>query len=223
MSRSLSTWVTDPVLLREALTHSSYVAEHPRQPFNERLEFLGDAVVWLVVAEALYTRHPDWDEGRLTRARARVVSQPGLAQAARRIRLGDSLRLGRGEQATGGRDKPSLLADALEAVAGAAFLSGGLPAATDLLITALGEMLDSPETEAAERDPKSALVERLAARGEEPVYTLVQASGPDHDKCFTVQVTAGPLLRAEGRGRSKKAAEQAAAASLLATFGPESS
>ena len=221
MSLSLSTWVSDPDLLREALTHSSYVAEHPGRPFNERLEFLGDAVVGLVIAELLYRRHPDWDEGRLTRARARLVSQPGLAEAARRIHLGDHLRLGRGEQSTGGRHKPSLLADAMEAVAGAAFLSGGLSAATDLLITALGELVDSPETRAARRDPKSQLIERLAVTGEEAVYKVLSASGPDHEKSFTVKVSAGPALAAEGRGRSKKAAEQEAAAALLEALGPE--
>lgn len=215
MTRSLNGWVSDPALLEEALTHSSYVSEHKGRPFNERLEFLGDAVVGLVVADALYSRHPEWDEGRLTRARARVVSQAGLAEAGRRMNLGSHLRLGKGEEQSGGRDKPSLISDAMEALAGAAFLSGGLTVARDLVLEALGDLLDSPETEAACRDAKTRLAERLILEGREPVYTVVGESGPDHQKCFTVKVAAGPDEGAEGQGRSKKDAEQKAAEALL--------
>jgi ribonuclease-3 len=221
MNRSLSEWVPDPALLHEALTHSSYVSEHRGSAFNERLEFLGDAVVGLVVAEALYARHPDWDEGRLTRARARVVSQAGLVEAGRRLNLGAQLRLGKGEEQSGGRNKPSLLADAMEAVAGASFLAAGLPVARDLVLTALGDVLDSPETEAAQRDPKTSLAERLIKEGLEPTYTVVAESGPDHQKSFTVRVDAGPRRTAEGQGRSKRDAEQRAAEALLRSLGDQ--
>jgi len=212
VNRSLNRWVPDAALLEEALTHSSYAHESGRSGrYNERLEFLGDAVVGLVVAEALFARHPDWDEGRLTRARAAVVSQPTLAEAGRRLGLGGHLRLGRGEEQTGGRNKPSLLADALEAVIGAAFLAGGWENARDLALEALGFALDSPDVAEAPRDYKTRLAERLRQDGLQPVYVVVEESGPDHAKLFTVALTVGGQEWARGRGHSKKEAEQQAA------------
>jgi ribonuclease-3 len=214
VNRSLSHWVPDTALLEEALTHSSYAHESGRSGrYNERLEFLGDAVVGLVVAEALFARHPDWDEGRLTRARAAVVSQPTLAEAGRRLGLGELLRLGRGEEQTGGRDKPSLLADALEAVVGAAFLARGWDNARGLALEALGFALDSPDVAEAPRDYKTRLAERLRQDGLQPVYVVVGESGPDHNKQFTVALTVAGHEWARGTGHSKKEAEQQAARS----------
>ncbi len=219
MSPSLSQWIPDPALLQEALTHSSYAHESGRSGrFNERLEFLGDAVVGLVVTEALYVRHPDWDEGRLTRARAAVVSQPTLAEAARRLGLGGRLRLGRGEEQTGGRHKPSLLCDAMEAVVGAAFLAGGLDAARQLVLSALTFALESPQAQAAPRDHKTRLAEQMRVRGVDPHYTVIAESGPEHQKHFTVAVRVGDRELGQGSGRSKKEAEQRAAAAALAVL-----
>ena len=200
-------------LLRQALTHSSYANETGEGEANERLEFLGDAVLDLALADILFQRYPDRDEGELSKIRAVVVSRPVLAQAARRLGLGEHLRLGKGEEGAGGRDRPSILAAALEALLGAVFLTHGYPQARELVDNLLGNEI---ERYAAERsqDYKS-LLQQLGQRrfGTLPAYSLVEQEGPEHDKVFTVAVELGGS-QAVGRGRSKKEAEQAAAKRL---------
>ena len=196
-----------------ALTHSSYANETGEGESNERLEFLGDAVLDLALADILYRRFPDRDEGELSKIRAVVVSRPVLAQAARRLGLGEHLRLGRGEERVGGRDRPSILAAALEALLGAVFLAHGYPRARALAEELLGEEV---ARYAAERSPdyKSLLQELGQKRyGVLPAYNVVESTGPEHEKVFTVAVELGGS-KAIGRGRSKKEAEQAAAKRL---------
>lgn len=205
-------FVPDGRLLREALTHSSFAHEQgTATPHNERLEFLGDAVVGLVVAEALYQEHPDWDEGRLTQTRAAIVCEATLARAARQLGLGSELALGRGEERTGGREKPSLLADAFEAVAAAAFLAGGIDAARGLVREALAFALENPAEHGAGHDFKTRLAERLRKSGRDPVYRVLEESGPDHQKHFVIGIFVDGVELARGGGRSKKEAEQEAA------------
>ncbi len=211
----------NPAMLERALTHSSRRAETKPDPSadpsaqrdNERLEFLGDSVLNLLVAEALLQSFPDWTEGELSKARARLVSSASLSAAARRLRLGDFLRLGRGEEKTGGRDKPAMLADAFEAVLAALFLDGGLDAARRVV---QHTVLEEPMARAAhllrQTDFKSALQEFLQQRGEHtPVFRVVAEQGPDHRKIFVVEVSVEGRPLASASGSSKKEAEQAAA------------
>jgi len=200
----------DPELLSLALTHRSYAYEAGGIPHNERLEFLGDSVLGQAVTVRLFTAHPDLDEGELAKRRASVVSTVALAEVARGIGLGSFLLLGRGEQQTGGRDKDSILADTMEAVIGATYLSAGPDAATALVLRLVEPLLQDPERYGAAMDPKTSLQE-LAARNalSPPVYSI-EASGPDHDRVFTASVTVGDLTAA-GSGTSKKQAEMAAA------------
>lgn len=199
-------------LLRDALTHRSFANEHPaRAPNdNERLEFLGDAVVGFIVASLLYERFPDATEGELTRRRADLVCESGLTEVALEIDLAPALRLGKGEEKSGGRDKPRLLSSALEAVIGAVHIDGGADAAF-----ALGERLFRSRLardEAGERDSKSRLQELVQARsGEIPHYQLLRSAGPDHDRRFFVSLQVEGDELAQGVGRSKLAAEQEAA------------
>jgi ribonuclease-3 len=212
--------VPDGDLLKTALTHSSYAHEvGGAVAFNERLEFLGDAVVQLAVTDWLYRRHPEWGEGRLSEARASVVRESSLAKASRRLGLGRRLRLGRGEALTGGRDKPSLLADAFEAVVGACYLSMGVEGAAKMVVAALQDALDASEH--LRRDYKTLLAERVIRTGSVPRYQVVEESGPEHDKRFTVSVCWGGAEQGRGSGRSKKEAEQAAAAAAWGQLSPE--
>lgn len=200
----------DAELLRRALTHRSYAYENGGAPHNERLEFLGDAVLGQAVTVQLFTEHPDLDEGELAKRRASVVSTVALAEVARSIGLGEHLLLGRGEELTGGRDKDSILADTMEALIGATFISAGPDAATALVLRLTMPLLADPERHGAAMDPKTSLQE-LAARGGlgAPEY-VVDSSGPDHARVFLATVTVGSLS-ASGEGTSKKAAEVAAA------------
>jgi ribonuclease-3 len=197
-------------LLSLALTHRSYAYEQGQIPHNERLEFLGDSVLGQAVTVRLYTEHPDLDEGSLAKRRAAVVSTVALADVARRIGLGEHILLGRGEQLTGGKDKDSILADTLEAIIGATYLSVGPDAATALVLRLIEPLFTDPDRYGAAMDPKTSLQE-LAARRQAgaPVYSLA-STGPDHDRRFTATVTAGDIT-AEGTGTSKKQAEAAAA------------
>ncbi|MET2012435.1 ribonuclease III [Microbacterium chocolatum] len=200
----------DPELLSLALTHRSWAYENGQGPHNERLEFLGDSVLGQAVTVFLYTRHPELDEGSLAKRRAAVVSTLALAEVARGIDLGAHVKLGRGENQTGGRDKDSILADTTEALIGATYLSAGPEAATALVLRLLEPLLADPERYGAAVDPKTALQEaaaRLAAAA--PMYS-VTAQGPDHDRTFTAVVEVAGI-RSEGIGRSKKHAEMAAA------------
>lgn len=200
-----------------AVTHKSYVNESTQSlPDNERLEFLGDAVVDLVVAEALMQAHVDAPEGVLSRVRAGLVCSRSLAEIARALRLGELLRLGRGEELSGGREKESLLADIYEAVVGAVYLDLGLPAARRLVTTHFGDRLAVLELPIAERDHKTMLQEHTQRSSHQtPVYRVENESGPDHDKKFTVAVSVGDVVLARAVGRSKKQAERNAAGLAL--------
>lgn len=200
----------DAELLELALTHRSYAYEHGQIPHNERLEFLGDSVLGLAVTEMLFTTHPDLDEGALAKRRASVVSTVALAEVARGIGLGSHLRLGRGEELTGGRDKDSILADTMEAVFGATYLSAGSDAATELVLRLTAPLLADPERYGAAMDPKTSLQELAARLGATPPLYTVEADGPDHHRIFTATVTVGDLA-CTGEGTSKKTAEMAAA------------
>ncbi|WP_153398089.1 ribonuclease III [Ornithinicoccus halotolerans] len=202
----------DEALLRRALTHRSYAYENGNLPHNERLEFLGDSVLGLVVTDALYGSHPDLPEGQLAKLRAAVVNSRALAEVARAIGLGDYVLLGRGEEATGGRDKPSILADTTEALIGCVYLSVGLEAATVLVHHLLDPVMAASAELGAGLDWKTSLQEVVAEVGLPAPEYLVEAEGPDHDKVFTARAIAGSEDLGTGTGRSKKAAEQQAAA-----------
>ena len=202
----------DAERLELALTHRSYAYEHGGIPHNERLEFLGDSVLGQAVTVMLFTTHPELDEGQLAKRRASVVSTVALAEVARGIDLGSHLLLGRGEEQTGGRDKDSILADTMEAVIGATYLSAGPDAATELVLRLTRPLLDDPERYGAAMDPKTSLQELAARIGATPPVYGVVASGPDHDRRFTATVVVGDV-RMNGLGSSKKTAEMAAALS----------
>lgn len=192
------------------MAHRSWCAEHGGQLSNERLEFLGDAVLGWVVADIAFRTFPDHSEGKLSELRKSVVNADALADVARRIGLGSHVLLGRGEAQAGGADKTSILSDAMEAVIGAVYLDGGMTAAHDLVSRLFGERLSASATELDRQDFKTQLQE-LAARDELiPVYA-VSSSGPDHAKVFDAVVSLDGVERGQGTGRSKKLAEQAAA------------
>jgi len=205
-----------------ALTHKSWVNEHQGEgiPDNERLEFLGDAVIDLAVSHRLMERFPDASEGSLSRLRASIVDESGLAGVARQLDLGSLLRLGRGEERTGGRTKTSLLADALEAVIAAVYLDGGLPRVLVLVDRLFGEALDRAGTPPANRDYKTQLQEAShVVLGGVPRYKVVGEEGPDHAKIFTVELSIGDRAVSRARGRTKKEAEQQAARVALEDLG----
>ena len=201
----------EPGLLEQALTHRSYAYEHGGLPTNERLEFLGDSVLGLVVTDALYTTHPDLAEGQLAKLRASVVNTRALAAVARGLQLGRWLRIGRGEQVTGGRDKNSILADTMEALIGAVYLDRGIVGATAMVRALFDPLMDAAATQGAALDWKTALQELMAARGLGVPDYCIGESGPDHAKQFTAEVLVEGEPRGDGAGRSKKEAEQQAA------------
>ena len=201
----------DPELLVLALTHRSFAHEAGGIPTNERLEFLGDTVLGLVVTEALYRRHPDLSEGELAKMRAATVSQRSLASIARHLELGRFVLLGKGEMRTRGFDKDSILSDTVEALIGAAYLSHGLETTRELVHRLVDSTLAKAADLGAGLDWKTSLQEAVAERGlGAPQYDVV-AEGPDHARVFHAQVTAGPVVGL-GEGTAKKHAEQAAAA-----------
>lgn len=202
-------------LLERALTHRSYANERGLPEHNERLELLGDAVLGLVATEWLYRYHPELPEGDLSKRKSYLVSAPALAGFASRLGLGRALRLGVGEERSGGRDKPSLLADALEAVLAAVYLDGGLAPVRRIVAPFLeGVVEERPRV--LESDAKTRLQEELQARGWDlPEYCTVQEEGPDHAKRFTVECRVRERSAGRGEGRSKKVAEQRAAAEAL--------
>ncbi|WP_122261490.1 ribonuclease III [Ornithinimicrobium cerasi] len=201
----------DEALLLRALTHRSYAYENDGVPHNERLEFLGDAVLGVVVTDTLYRSHPDLPEGRLAKLRAAVVNSRALAEVGRAVGLGEFVLLGKGEQTTGGRDKSSILADTTEAVIGCVYLSAGMPAADALIHHLLDPLMRRSAALGAALDWKTSLQE-VAATGEMgvPEYRA-QSEGPDHDKSFTAEVVIDEEVVGTGQGRSKKGAEQRAA------------
>ena len=205
---------SDPSLLDTALTHPS--REDVRSNY-QRLEFLGDAVVELAVSQYLYRRYPQAPEGHLTRARAALVKEGSLAEAARSLAIGPEIRMGPGEARGGGRDKPSILSDVMEAVIGAVYLDGGAEAAFSLVYRALGPALEKGLK--IDTDYKTRLQEYVQSRGmATPTYRQLSRSGPDHDPVFEMQVLCGDQVLSQGRGRSKQAAQQAAAKGALEGF-----
>jgi len=198
--------------LERALTHRSYAYENGGLPTNERLEFLGDSVLSLVVTDTLFKGHPTLPEGQLAKLRAAVVQMSTLAEvAARELNLGSFVRLGRGEEGTGGRDKPSILADTLEAVIGATYIDCGLDAASGLVHRLFDPVIQRSALLGAGLDWKTSLQELTADRGLGVPEYHVRDSGPDHQKMFRAVVKVGARELGEGEGRSKKAAEQLAA------------
>jgi ribonuclease-3 len=213
----------DRVLCESALTHKSWINERHGvgRTDNERLEFLGDAVLALVVSDLLMKNFPHRSEGELSKTRAAIVSEAGLARAAEGIGLGAWIFLGRGEDQAGGRRKPSILADALEALIGAVYLDGGHPAAHQAILRLFGALLWDAES-TARNDFKSRLQERSQALLQStPHYTVVGQEGPDHDKTFSVAISLGGREYGRASGKSKKEAEQSAAAQALDALEPK--
>lgn len=206
--------------LKVALTHPSFANEQRGEPDNQRLEFLGDAVLGLCASELLYERFPEADEGSLTRLRAKLVNAEALAAWARDNAVPEALLLGRGAESSGLRDSTNVLADAVEALVAAAYLDSGLDAARaacQAILTPVLAGLDAGST----RDPKSELQERMQAmRAETPRYEVTDSGGPAHDRWFEVSVRVGPKEIGRGRGRSKRAAEFAAANAALTALSP---
>ena len=201
-----------------ALSHSSYVNENRLSPAesNERLEFLGDAVVELVVTEYLYGRYPELLDGDLTKLRACVVCEPTLAQRARELNLARELKLGRGEEQTGGADRPSILSDLFEAVTGAIYVDGGLEEARRFVLRELIPEIDEKRGSFLQIDAKTFLQEKLQKNGAVDIsYDVISEEGPEHDKLFTVSVSLNGAVLGTGKGRSKKEAAQSAAAEAL--------
>jgi len=206
----------NPDLLLNALTHSSYANENRGISDNERLEFLGDAVLGLVIADYLYRLFEEHKEGDLTKIRASIVSEGPLSQIARDIRLGRFLLLGKGEAISGGRDRDSVLADALEAVIGAVYLEAGINQAKELIIGLFSSLMENSFQGKGFQDYKTNLQEVLQAMGEEEiVYRVIKETGPDHDKEFVIEVLCGRRVIGRGKGKSKKEAEQRAAKEAL--------
>ena len=217
---SLGHRFADRALLEAALTHRSHANEVGRDQNYERLEFLGDAVLGLVAAQWLFRNRPAEAEGDLSRLKAVAVSAPALARHAERVGLGGWLRLGVGEERSGGRAKASLLADSLEALFGAVYLDGGFEAARQVIEVYLAA--GAAEEDSNRADAKTALQELVQGRGWDlPVYEVIAAIGPDHDKSFTVEVRVRGRLAGCGGGRSKKEAQQRAAADALARLEAE--
>jgi ribonuclease III len=210
--------IRDRELLAQALIHSSWLHEHPDAApgNNERLEFLGDAVVSLAVSEALYKRHPSDDEGVLSARRAAIVSTPGLARLAARLDLGSYLFLGEGEAQRGGRVRPALLASAFEALVGALYLDLGWETARDWIHAWAAEELSADVALTSLKSPKSRLQEHTQrTTGDRPLYNLVEAVGPDHEKQFRIEVIVGGRVLGVGEGPSRRIAETSAAAQAL--------
>jgi ribonuclease-3 len=214
----------DPALLEEALCHSSYANEHRTAGLasNERLEFLGDSVLGFVSAEWLFAQHPDLPEGDLTRIRAALVCEQSLYEVARQLDLGRYLKLGRGEEAGGGRTRTSILADATEAVFAAVYLDGGIAAASALIHRCLLDAEREEEVEERRRDYKTALQERVQRQVDQVLtYRMVGEQGPDHAKTFSAEVLLNGSPIGSGTGHSKKEAEQSAARKALEDMGAE--
>jgi ribonuclease-3 len=201
----------EPPLLERALTHRSYAYENGGLPTNERLEFLGDSVLGVIVTDTLFRAHPDLSEGRLAKLRAAVVNARALAQVGLTIGLGAHIKLGRGEETTGGRAKSSILSDTVEAVIGAVYLSGGMEAAGAVVHLLFDPLMESAARLGAGLDWKTSLQEIAADHALGVPEYVIEEEGPDHAKTFTAQVRVGESLYGHGTGRSKKEAEQQAA------------
>ncbi|MCL2612342.1 MAG: ribonuclease III [Nocardioidaceae bacterium] len=211
LRRELGDPVLDPELLDRALTHRSFAYEHGGPPTNERLEFLGDSVLGVVVTETLYRIHPDLPEGRLAKLRAAVVNARALAEVAKTLGLGQHIKLGRGEETTGGREKASILSDTVEAVIGAIHLSGGIEVSAEVVHRLFDPLIETASGLGAGLDWKTSLQELAAEHSLGVPEYVIEDDGPDHQKTFTAQVRVAGHLYGNGTGRSKKEAEQGAA------------
>ena len=201
----------DPALLELSFTHRSYAYETGSKETNERLEFLGDSVLGLIVTEELYKRYPEFDESRLSPLRSGVVNMRALADIARGLNLGQYIRLGKGEEVTNGRDKNSLLADALESLIGAIYMQFGFAQCTEIVRKLISPTMDSAVARGAGLDGKTALQELAASLGKGAPEYIVSEDGPDHDKNFTAVAMLNGQVMSEGTGKSKREAEQVAA------------
>lgn len=222
LAKRLGVTFKDAALLKEALVHSSYLNENPdlATRSNERLEFLGDAVLGLVVADELFAGHPDLDEGKLTELRTQLVRRDTLATAASRLELGKDLLLGRGEEGDGGRERPTNLSHVYESVVGAIFLDRGLAAAGKFVRHSLGEEFDKLTARDFPLDAKSRLQELTQSRSQTtPLYRLVRSEGPDHARRFVIEVLIEGKALGEGEGASKQQAEKKAAQEALDQIG----
>lgn len=208
----------DLALLKLALTHSSFSAEEPGEASNERLEFLGDAVLGWVLADEMYRRHPDFHEGLLTDLRKSVVNAATLAEVARGLGIGPFIRLGRGESRARGGEKVSILANAFEAILGAIYLDAGSSVAKSHILRLLRDVIDGAVPGLATLDPKTQLQELAAARDLPAPQYVVRDEGPDHEKTFHAEVVVGGVTRGAGTGRTKKAAEQEAASRAITSM-----
>ncbi|MHB1498432.1 MAG: ribonuclease III [Acidimicrobiales bacterium] len=211
LAERLGWHVRDRALLEQSMAHRSWCAEHPSQEPNERLEFLGDAVLGLITTDYLYRRYPGLPEGELAKARAAVVNSASLASVAAELELGKALLLGKGEDASGGRSKASILADAMEALIGAIYLDRGYEATDEVVLRLLGPRLLESAKGPGEDDYKTRLQELCARDFDQPPSYRVAEHGPDHAKSFEAEVVVGGRPRGKGQGRSKKQAEQVAA------------
>ncbi|UPK73614.1 ribonuclease III [Nocardioidaceae bacterium SCSIO 66511] len=208
----------EPERLSHALTHRSYAYEHGGVPNNERLEFLGDSVLGVIITDTLYNAHPDLSEGRLAKLRAAVVNARALADVARTVGIGAYIRLGRGEETTGGREKASILSDTVEALLGAIYLQFGFDRAAEVVHRLFDPLLDVAANLGAGLDWKTSLQEIAADNNLGVPEYLISESGPDHAKTFTAKVRVGAEVFGEGVGRSKKEAEQQVAETAWRTI-----
>ena len=216
LQKTLGISFNEPSLLEQALVHSSYVNENPATTSNERLEFLGDAVLGLIIAEELYQRLPQSSEGEMTELRSWLVRGDALSRMARAISLGNYLYLGKGEEASGGRLKPANLAGALEAVIAAIFLDQGYSVVRAFILRLVDKELKRALSQGIKNNYKSQLQELIQARQQQtPSYQVIEVTGPDHDRKFTVEVKIGNTVLGRGSGKSKKSAEEEAARSAL--------
>jgi ribonuclease-3 len=213
----LSLPIRDARLIGRALTHRSYINEHPEAlEDNERLEFLGDAVLDFVVGAWLYNHFPEMTEGEMTRLRAALVSTDRLGEFGAQIKIGQALRMGNGEEESGGRRRLAMLCNAFEALVGAVYLGAGITAVQDFLDPLLSKAVTQIREGKGDQDPKSLLQEWVQARGlAAPMYRIVSESGPDHSKYFQVEVIVGGKSVGRGEGRSKQAASKAAASEAM--------
>ena len=200
----------------EALTHSSYSNENKNYPFNERLEFLGDSVLSIVISDYLFKKETKLPEGELTKIRANIVGEESLSEVSKNIHLGKYMLLGKGEEATGGRERISILADALEAVIAAIYLDGGIKCAREFILTNMEKIINDSIKGKIFRDYKTCLQEVLQSNGENNIwYKLIEEKGPDHNKRFVMEVGINDTVLGVGEGKSKKDAEQVAAKCAL--------
>lgn len=220
LEEALGYTFSEPALLKLALTHRSVSSDDPSRNDNERLEFLGDAVLQLVVTDLLYDSYPQLAEGQMAKVRAAVVSRGTLAEVARRLEISSHIELSPSEEATGGREKDSILADAVEAILGAAYIDGGIESVRELILRIWSPKVSERAKQPGVKDYKTRLQELIAREGKRPVYR-VEGSGPDHDRQFRALVSVDGREFGPGEGRSKKQAEQAAARLALAALSPD--